>query len=46
MIAQISMHMQDQVNGDAMIGHSAKLPTPASLRTMAMIVHSSVIPIV
>lgn len=45
-MAQISRHMQDHVKGDAMMGHSAKLPTPASLSTMATIVHSSVIPIV
>lgn len=46
MNTQISTHRQLQVKGPAMIGQSAKNPTPQRCRVTAIIVQSSVIPII
>lgn len=46
MNTQISTHRQLQEKGSAMIGHSAKDPTPQKCSITAIIVQSSVIPII
>ena len=46
MNTHISTHRQLQVKGPAMMGHSAKDPTPQKCSITAIIVQSSVIPII
>lgn len=46
MNTQISNVQQDQVNGLAMTGHDAKVPTPQKCKTIATIVQTSIIPMI